>query len=346
MILIDATYINRGGGKNLLNYFISTLKKKNILDNYIFILDKRLESKNFQNDIKNEKKYYIKSNELNRYFIFRKIFKNENIKTIFCFNNIPPNFTKENIKTFVLFHNTILLKKIDLKYIYNDFIIFLKRTYIKNLNKSSYVWIVQTNLVKNKLNTIISKFSNEILTLPFFEDVRTENKLFTPTKISFVYIADASKHKNHIFLLDTWINLYKIYNLKPTLYFTFNENQSLFLQNKINNLNKLGLDIKNLGILNKIDLLELYKNTSFLIYPSLEESFGLPLIEATQLNKFVIAIDLPYVTEIIEPSFLFSHYNIQDLIQILYEIITNKNLKYKPSKLKINNNINNIINLL
>lgn len=347
MILLDASYINIGGGKSLLNYFITTLKNKNILDNYIFIFDKRLGELNFNIEIKDDKKYFIESNEFNRFLIYNKIIKQQNIQSIFCFNNLPPILTKINIKIFILFHNNILLKKISYKNIFRDYKILLKKYYIRLLNNHSYTWIVQTNLVKIKLVENISNFRNSILILPFYEDIETNYKK-NPLQLEscFVYIADASFHKNHLFLLDAWLKIYENYNLKPSLFFTFNSNQNVALQNKIIELNKQGLNLFNLGILNKIELLELYEKCSFLIYPSLEESFGLPLIEASQLNKFIIAIDLPYVKEIIEPTLLFSPYNILDLVEKIFQIVTNKNLTYMPSKLKINNNINNIINLL
>ena len=102
MILLDASYINIGGGKTLLNYFITTLKNKNILDNYIFIFDKRLGELNFNIEIKADKKYYIESNEFNRFLIYNKIIKKQNIKTIFCFNNLPPILTKININIYIL----------------------------------------------------------------------------------------------------------------------------------------------------------------------------------------------------------------------------------------------------
>ena len=121
MILLDASYINIGGGKSLLNYFITTLKNKNILDNYIFIFDKRLGELNFNIEIKDDKKYFIESNEFNRFLIYNKIIKKQNIQTIFCFNNLPPILTKINIKIFILFHNNILLKKIPYKNIFRDY---------------------------------------------------------------------------------------------------------------------------------------------------------------------------------------------------------------------------------
>jgi len=47
--------------------------------------------------------------------------------------------------------------------------------------------------------------------------------------------------------------------------------------------------------------LDLYKHSTALIYPSLFESYGLPLIEAGQYNLPVLASELDYVRDILDP---------------------------------------------
>ncbi len=346
MILIDASYINTGGGKTLLNYFITSLKKNKLLTNCIFILDNRFDDINIITDISKDKRHIILSNEFNRLLVYKKIFNQKSINTIFCFNNIPPICSIKNAKVYILFHNTILLKKLSIYNLIFSFRILLKFFYIQFLNKEKYIWIVQTNLVKNKITNNFKKFKNTILVLPFFHEEYLPLHNDENIETKFIYVADASPHKNHNYLLDAWLIIFEKYNLRPFLFFTFNYNQNHELANRISSLQKLGLNIYNLGVLNKIEIINMYNICNFLIYPSLEESFGLPLIEASQLNKFIIAIDLPYVKEIIKPTLYFSPDNINSLVDEILKIFTITNKSLIPSKIKISNNINNIIKLL
>ena len=48
------------------------------------------------------------------------------------------------------------------------------------------------------------------------------------------------------------------------------------------------------------DIFSIYKYVDYLVYPSLVESFGLPLIEA-QINHVNIIADLPYVYDVCKP---------------------------------------------
>jgi glycosyltransferase involved in cell wall biosynthesis len=54
-----------------------------------------------------------------------------------------------------------------------------------------------------------------------------------------------------------------------------------------------------------LDPRELYFNCPYLIFPSIMESFGLPLIEAAESGMKVLASNLPYVYDVIIPSLTF-----------------------------------------
>ena len=58
-----------------------------------------------------------------------------------------------------------------------------------------------------------------------------------------------------------------------------------------------------------LDPRELYFNCPYLIFPSIIESFGLPLIEAADSGMKVIASDLPYVYDVVKPSLTFDPYD-------------------------------------
>ncbi|MBK8524694.1 MAG: glycosyltransferase [Betaproteobacteria bacterium] len=66
-----------------------------------------------------------------------------------------------------------------------------------------------------------------------------------------------------------------------------------------------GLKIRNLGHLSACDITTLYAESGALIYPSLFESYGLPLLEATSFGLPIIASELDYVRDVSDPVFSF-----------------------------------------
>ena len=55
----------------------------------------------------------------------------------------------------------------------------------------------------------------------------------------------------------------------------------------------------------------------YLVYPSLVESFGLPLIEAQINHVNIIASDLPYVYDVCKPYLVFDPRSVNDILSKL-----------------------------
>jgi glycosyltransferase involved in cell wall biosynthesis len=66
-----------------------------------------------------------------------------------------------------------------------------------------------------------------------------------------------------------------------------------------------GLNIINFGNLSQSAVFKLYKSSSALIYPSLSESLGLPLIEASKFGIPIVAAELDYVRDSCIPEQTF-----------------------------------------
>jgi glycosyltransferase involved in cell wall biosynthesis len=89
---------------------------------------------------------------------------------------------------------------------------------------------------------------------------------------------------------------------------------------------------------------ELYNSCEYAIYPSLVESFGLPLIEATNHGCKVIASDLPYVHEIIEPSLTFDPYSVESISNSILKAIETDNLP--ETKVLVENKLDSFIDFI
>ena len=220
------------------------------------------------------------------------------IDTVLCFSSVPPLFRNAGY-VFVFHQNLILLKKSTLRifsFIKEIKFIFLRFfCYIFQSNVQEF--IVQTQHMEKALKNWYRK-KTKVRTIPFFDSISLS--LSSNIRKDFVYIADGAEHKNHHRLLKAWSLLGKRGH-KPTLLLTLGP-QDKALISEVNSLcRNEGLEIYNKGKIENKEVLEIYKNSKALIFPSLFESFGLPLIEASQIGLPIIASELDYVREVCEP---------------------------------------------
>ena len=80
-----------------------------------------------------------------------------------------------------------------------------------------------------------------------------------------------------------------------------------------------------------------------MIFPSLEESFGLPLIEAVDMGLDVISSDLDYVYEVINPSLTFNPNDAQSIADTIQKFSEESHIK---SEVKVKNNISELLELI
>jgi len=336
MTLIDAVYINSPGGITLLKLLIEGLINRNV--DFKLLVDKRR-----INYVKNEKikAEIISSNE---WFRIKFYLKNKNeFKNVFCLSNVPPPI-QLNCNVHVYFHNLLLIdSKSSSIAIKSDFLFFLKRNYIKLLNKPQYNWHVQNYLVQKKLNDLLLCDAKKINVTPFFKNINKNNYSGIPkSSNSFIYVAHLSPHKNHIRLLKGFILAASRSRLTFQLGLTLSKrelNKILFKLKVPSNL-----ILEPLGHLSSELILNKYKEYKFFIYPSLKESYGLPLIEASLLELIVIAADLEYVHEVIFPSLTFNPLNVDDISKTIIKAVSLKDIK--RSILKTTNKLDSLINLI
>jgi glycosyltransferase involved in cell wall biosynthesis len=332
MILIDALYINKGGGKVLLKHFIENLSKYNNNDVY-FLLDNRLENE-FKNIEVNS--FFLEGSIIKRHLFYKK-FKNK-LKTVFAFANIPPTIRLE-CKVITFFQNVILIDSFS-----NSILLELKKIVFYKFLKNTDFWIVQSGHVKKILENKIRN-NEKILVLPFFNSNihfnNSEKKNIDKNRIKFIYISSGESHKNHKILFNAFI---KVNKLQPTYSLTVtigSEHKSL--TSMIEDLKKQNINIINLGNISKEQLYQEYLKADICIYPSLKESFGLGLIEAAQFGLPIFASNLPYVKEIITPSCVFNPLDEKSIVNVM---LNYKLYFFNKVKIVAENNLNQIFDLL
>lgn len=334
-------YINEGGGKNLLDYFIEELNKKNQL--YFILFDKRMPLYIIEK-VGEKNRVIIEGSERNRKIVYNTMLNKCN--RIFCFANVPPP-VKTNLPTFILFHNILLLSNPFEKNKYSiktKLIFFIKRGYIKLKNSKRYKWIVQTKNMKTNLLQRLGILNENIHIIPFYKNYFPDEPILCDRKkTSFIYIADGVSQKNHLNLFEAWIILSRKYFVKPFLGLTISDKFPQLLK-KVKELKSQGLEIENFGVCNENEVKELYSKSEFLIYPSLAESFGLPLIEAATCGCKIIASDLNFVQDIVIPTDMFNPNSAEDIAEVIYRNISSFNIK--QTSILIQSEIENLINLI
>lgn len=334
MILIDALFINKGGGAVLLQYLIEKMMDHPQKDDFFFLLDPRFERPAVLN-----KQYIVIPNKIADRIKFYKKNK-DNYTKVFCFANTPPPI-RLNVPVYTYFHNQKLLEAPKQKFKRDYRRIYIKYLFVKLYNKNTDYYIVQTPHMAAELTASGLKDQEHCLSIPFYDNKKYEHgqKPFNErAKDEFVFISNPSPQKNHPALLDAWEYLLEK-GITPVLHVTIDDTGPQLIA-RINGLNAKGTRIKNHVY---IDPRELYFNCPYLIFPSIMESFGLPLIEAADSGMKVLASELPYVHDVITPSLTF---DANDKISIADAVVKALQAELPLSSIITHNEVDKLIALI
>lgn len=223
---------------------------------------------------------------------------------VLCFGNLPPLFpVRSRIVVFV--QNRYTIQKIELEGfgLKDQVRIFTERLWfvLRMRNVSSF--IVQTPAMKYFLSNL-TQSDCSISVLPFkggqlHYERKAAFKNTANYDYDFVYVASGEPHKNHINLIKAWCLLADD-GLFPTLVLTLEH--SLFHDLTYSKLNSPKPNIANIGKMSNEETINFLSRCGALIYPSKFEAFGLPLIEARQAGLPVLASELDYVRDILDPE--------------------------------------------
>ena len=335
MLLIDAVYINNGGGlvllKNLVDFLTGQFK-----DIY-YLFDKRIEAVFQEIPVKNKK--FISNSMLERHFFYQK--NKDKFDKVICFGNLPPTI-RLKAKVLVYFHQPLFLEIPQGFSFKNKFIYAIKQNILNCIKNNADIWLVQSENVKLEFSKkYLSGRAEKIAKLPFYPVLNFSCYNINRAKDSFLYVSNSSSHKNHYRLIESFCLAYDEVH-KGSLTVTVPDTDSnlcAFIQQKID----VGYPIKNVGFIDREKLTELYLGHEYFIFPSLAESFGLGLAEAIDGGCKVIASDLSYTYEVCEPSLIFDPISIDSIQAAIVTAIKNE----LPCAMKlIENDLSKIMQLL
>lgn len=306
-LFVHATNVHAGGGQSLLNALLRSLPTDLCV---VAVLDTRMSAQGTPPHSLEVKR--VKPSVWQRlkaeWWLAKRTRQND---VVLCFGNLPPLFQLRG-RAMVFVQNRYLIDRISL-----ESFPFKTRLRLK-VERFWFFWkagnadafIVQTPSMRAILESSGMAARKPIHVLPFVDSSkgyrrRLDRTLSTTADRPFIYVASGEPHKNHRNLVQAWCLLAQE-GLFPSLWLTLDGQINRELCGWIDQQTRqFGLRLNNLGAQPHEQILLLYTQVQALIFPSTFESFGLPLIEARQAGLAVVASELDFVRDVLDPEQVF-----------------------------------------
>ena len=214
---------------------------------------------------------------------------------------------------------------------------FSRLPLIKTLHKADFLWTLtkyETDFFIKKLNISPAKIilaGNGVES--DFLITKTKTEKLKSDKLTILYIGSLASHKRVDLLIKSFST---IYNLRSNISLIIVGQKTLFFPQIQKLYQSLPKAIQkqihfNFNINNK-ELINIIDNCQFLVLPSIQESFGLVLIEALARKKAVITSDIPSLKEIVNQTkggLIFKTDNQSDLEEKIKMLISQPKLCYQ-----------------
>lgn len=310
-ILIDALHINMGGAYMILNHFVDRLVANQV--DFVLLKDDRCPKLDSEDGVPH---LVVMSSATKVRDAYYRAHRDE-FHSVLCLGNIPPCI-KMPCKVHTYIHNVSLLK------IPADYPIvwkakaWLKRTFIRHYASNTDTWVVQTSNTANLVREYLPCKNKEVLIYPFYRISEALKADVAGERNDYCFIGEHTNAKGHEYLIEAWRMLART-RFQGVLHLTCSSKRIIPL---IEKAKAEGARIENHGFVPFAEVVKIYKQCKATIYPSLNESLGLGIIEAAEAGCDVIGCDLPYMHSVCEPSVLFEVKNAQAIVDavILYEL--------------------------
>lgn len=320
-IVVNDIAASEGGAMTVLKDFYADIIKNHIDIEWIFLLGDK----------------YLKETKNVKVYTFPKIKKSwlERIKfELYSGANIINKFDAD---IYISLQNTATLGVKSKQYVYFHqvipyqttirFLLFKKKESLlwiyQNIGRKIYDFlfrhskasiIVQSRWLKQKMSKSLN--NNVLVSKPSISSniIVKNKKRSNLNPVQFFFPTSDNPYKNINVIFDA-VNILKKENIT---------NFKVILT--VDDINYQ--DGSHIDFIGKIDRQDVYKYfmNSVLIFPSLLESFGLPLLEAATLDTYILAADLEYAHETLENYknvSYFSPYDAPELADLMKDIITN-----------------------
>ena len=218
---------------------------------------------------------------------------------VVCFGNLPPLFgTPARVVLFLQNRYVVGPHPTRGLPVTMRLRIAIERAWLRMRVRGTDTVIVQTPSMAREVEHELGVRS---IIVPFFPPyAEAAPAAVTPRTIDFLYVSSGEPHKNHLHLVKAWTVLAGE-GFFPSLCCTVSCDRYPGLCAAIDEARRSGAKIENLGTLEPSDVDALYTRASAVIYPSRFESLGLPLLEARAHGLPILAAELDYVRDVLDP---------------------------------------------
>jgi len=298
-LIIHAPNVHQGGGRNLL---LALLEAAAGRGSACAILDARLElPEGIPETLVEMRVPPSMGGRLQAELRLRALARAEDI--VLCFGNLPPLFGSAG-RVALLLQNRYLLRTRDLSGLpaVTRIRVLVERAWLRACLGRVRCVIVQSRSMAREVEMTLGITA---MVLPFADSAsprRRARERRTSRRVDFLYVASGEPHKNHRNLIEAWILLARD-GIRPSLCLTLDASLTPTLCAWIADaVARHSLQIELTGQLSPERIRELYAEADALIYPSRFESLGLPLIEARTAGLPIIAAELDYVRDLVDPE--------------------------------------------
>jgi glycosyltransferase involved in cell wall biosynthesis len=305
-LIIYAPMIYTGGGKSLLLALIRALQQDpNRWSAVQVILDSRFED--LQAPLPGMKVLAsVRPHVMDRLRAERLLqVISDDRDVVVCLANLPPLFSvKGTVIGFI--QNAHLLETPTGQAV--TFKKRIERWWFKAFEHHCSWYVVQTKSMRDRLLRFSSLNPSAVLTIPFVDSTlvsKSSGQRQSPILWDFGYVSLPWGHKNHRRLIEAFILLAKE-GLTPSLVMTVPERMDPDLYQWMKQARETeGVNLTNLEEVEYRSIGEIYQSLGALIFPSLIESFALPLLEAKAYGVPILAPERDYVRDVVSPCQTF-----------------------------------------
>ncbi len=324
-IFIHGVNAKTGGGKSILNNYLTLLQKSDTSHNYFILTpDKEEYEKYSSNRVKivNIKKKYKKNIFfiILNYFILPRKLRQLNIDVVFNLSDVAIPVKVPQIYLFdwsyAIYSDRLIWKRMDFKS-------YLKRRiklYFFKVNiKYPSVIIAQTQIAKDKLELIYGLRNIKIIpNAVSLDNVKEEykKKFNLPEGIKLLYLTYYYPHKNIEILIPLAMEIKKK-KLNFKIVTTICESQHKRAKIFLNNVRKLDIEdvIINIGPVDMKFVPSIYRQCDGLLMPTLLESFSGTYVEAMYHNMPIFTSDIDFAHDVCgEAAFYFNPLDVGSIL--------------------------------
>lgn len=309
IVVYDIAAQKGGGGETILKQYVEKAANESEVEWWFFVSIKEYveyESSNvhviFVDITKSSKVKSYCSRKKYEFFQLKKVLHDINPDEIISLQNTVVPGAK--CKQTVYLHQSFQFSPVKYRFTRKDerSLAFRQRIICQlirsRLNRADKV-IVQTNWMKKA----VSKWANYPMKQIVVETPTVSLPIVErPMEVlnnHFIYPANAYLNKNHQVIIDA-CKILKMQGITGyRIQFTLPEESFGLASRLLKEIKHDDLPIDFIGHLEKTELFEKYQ-TMITLFPSYIETFGLPLLEAKELNGVIIASDRPFSHEILD----------------------------------------------